>query len=116
VVLRVDFYSSEELKAILFRSAEIMKIPVEEAGILEIARRSRGTPRVANRILRRVRDFAQVKAMAVLPCAAWSGSGPFGLDKMDRKILLTIIEKFSGPVGVEAFPWPRPERDPGGCL
>jgi holliday junction DNA helicase RuvB len=110
VVLRVDFYSSEELKAILFRSAEIMKIPVEEAGILEIARRSRGTPRVANRILRRVRDFAQVKADGCITLKVAQEAlkmlevDRLGLDKMDRKILLTIIEKFSGgPVGVEAL-------------
>jgi Holliday junction DNA helicase RuvB len=110
VVLRVDFYSSEELKTILFRSAEILKIPVEEAGIMEIARRSRGTPRVANRILKRVRDFAQVKADGCisLPVARDALKmlevDRLGLDKMDRKILLTIIEKFSGgPVGVEAL-------------
>lgn len=110
VVLRVDFYSSEELKIILFRSAEILKIPVEEAGILEIARRSRGTPRVANRILKRVRDFAQVKANGCITLKVAQDAlkmlevDRLGLDKMDRKILLTIIEKFSGgPVGVEAL-------------
>ena len=110
VVLRVDFYSSEELKDILFRSAKILKIPFEEAGILEIARRSRGTPRVANRILRRVRDFAQVKANGCITLRVAQEAlmmlevDRLGLDKMDRKILLTIIEKFSGgPVGVEAL-------------
>jgi Holliday junction DNA helicase RuvB len=110
VVLRVDFYSSEELMAILSRSAEIMKIPVEEAGIFEIARRSRGTPRVANRILRRVRDFAQVKADGRITLKVAQDAlmmlevDRLGLDKMDRKILLTIIEKFNGgPVGVEAL-------------
>jgi holliday junction DNA helicase RuvB len=110
VVLRVDFYSSEELKIILFRSADILKIPVEEAGILEIARRSRGTPRVANRILKRVRDFAQVKADGCITLKVAQDAlkmlevDRLGLDKMDRKILLTIIEKFSGgPVGVEAL-------------
>ena len=110
VVLRVDFYSSEELKTILFRSAEILKIPVEEAGIMEIARRSRGTPRVANRILKRVRDFAQVKADGCISLPVAQDAlkmlevDRLGLDKMDRKILLTIIEKFSGgPVGVEAL-------------
>ncbi len=110
MVLRVDFYSSEELKTILFRSAEILKIPVEEAGILEIARRSRGTPRVANRILKRVRDFAQVKANGCITLKVAQDAlkmlevDRLGLDKMDRKILLTIIEKFSGgPVGVEAL-------------
>ena len=110
VVLRVDFYSPDELMAILFRSAALLKIPVEPAGILEIAKRSRGTPRVANRILRRVRDFAQVKADGRLTLAVAQGAlkmlevDRLGLDKMDRKILLTIIEKFSGgPVGVEAL-------------
>jgi len=110
VVLRVDFYSSEELKIILFRSAEILKIPAEEAGILEIARRSRGTPRVANRILKRVRDFAQVKANGRITLKVAQDAlkmlevDRLGLDKMDRKILLTIIEKFNGgPVGVEAL-------------
>jgi len=110
VVLRVDFYSSEELKVILSRSAGIMKIPVEEAGILEIARRSRGTPRVANRILRRVRDFAQVKANGRITLKVAQEAlkmlevDRLGLDKMDRKILLTIIEKFNGgPVGVDAL-------------
>jgi holliday junction DNA helicase RuvB len=110
VVLRVDFYSSEELKIILSRSAEILKIPVEEAGILEIARRSRGTPRVANRILKRVRDFAQVKADGCITLQVAQNAlkmlqvDRLGLDKMDRRILLTIIEKFSGgPVGIEAL-------------
>ena len=110
VVLRVDFYSPDELMAILFRSAALLKIPVEQAGILEIAKRSRGTPRVANRILRRVRDFAQVKADGRLTLAVAQGAlkmlevDRLGLDKMDRKILLTIIEKFNGgPVGVEAL-------------
>jgi holliday junction DNA helicase RuvB len=110
VVLRVDFYSPEELKIILCRSARILKIASEEAGIMEIAKRSRGTPRVANRILRRVRDFAQVKAdgRITLPVAQEALKmlevDPLGLDKMDRKILLTIIEKFNGgPVGVEAL-------------
>jgi Holliday junction DNA helicase RuvB len=110
VILRVDFYSAEELKVILTRSAEILKIPVEESGILEIARRSRGTPRVANRILKRVRDYAQVKGGGRLTLkVAQEGLkmlevDHLGLDKMDRKILLTIIEKFNGgPVGIEAL-------------
>lgn len=110
VVLRVDFYSSEELRTILFRSAEILKIPAEEAGILEIASRSRGTPRVANRILKRVRDFAQVMADGRITLQVAQEAlkmlevDRLGLDKMDRKILLTIIEKFNGgPVGVEAL-------------
>jgi holliday junction DNA helicase RuvB len=110
VVLRVDFYSSEELKIILSRSADILKIPAEEEGILEIAKRSRGTPRVANRILKRVRDFAQVKANGCITLKVAQEAlkmlevDRLGLDKMDRKILLTIIEKFNGgPVGVETL-------------
>lgn len=110
VVLRVDFYSPDELKTILIRSSEILRIPAEEAGIMEIARRSRGTPRVANRILRRVRDFAQVRANGCITLKVAQEAlkmlevDRLGLDKMDRKILLTIIEKFSGgPVGVEAL-------------
>jgi holliday junction DNA helicase RuvB len=110
VVLRVDFYSPEELKAILTRSAVLMGIPAEETGILEIARRSRGTPRVANRILRRVRDFAQVMAEGHITLAVAKEAlkmlevDELGLDKMDRKILITIIDKFNGgPVGLEAL-------------
>jgi holliday junction DNA helicase RuvB len=110
VILRVDFYSSDELQVILSRSARILKIIAEEEGILEIARRSRGTPRVANRILRRVRDFAQVKADGRLTLHVAQEAlkmlevDHLGLDKMDRKILLTLIEKFNGgPVGVEAL-------------
>jgi holliday junction DNA helicase RuvB len=110
VILRVDFYTSQELRVILSRSARILKIDAEEAGIMEIARRSRGTPRVANRILRRVRDFAQVKAdgRLTLPVAQEALKmlevDALGLDKMDRKILLTLIEKFNGgPVGIEAL-------------
>jgi Holliday junction DNA helicase RuvB len=110
VILRVDFYSAEELKIILTRSADILKIPVEEKGVLEIARRSRGTPRVANRILKRVRDYAQVKGGGRITFqVAQEGLkmlevDHLGLDKMDRRILQTIIEKFSGgPVGVEAL-------------
>jgi Holliday junction DNA helicase RuvB len=106
----VDFYGPEELLTILRRSAGIMKIPAEDSGLLEIARRSRGTPRVANRLLRRVRDFAQVKAQGEisLPVARDALSllevDPLGLDRMDRKILLTIMEKFSGgPVGADAL-------------
>jgi Holliday junction DNA helicase RuvB len=110
VILRVDFYSPEELQTILTRSAAILKIAAEEEGLLEIARRSRGTPRVANRLLRRVRDFAQVRADGCisLPVAQEALQmlevDRLGLDGMDRKILLTIMEKFSGgPVGVDAL-------------
>jgi Holliday junction DNA helicase RuvB len=110
VVLRVDFYSPEELRTILTRSAAILKITAEEEGLLEIARRSRGTPRVANRLLRRVRDFAQVRADGRISLTVAQEAlqmlevDRLGLDRMDRKILLTIMEKFSGgPVGVDAL-------------
>ncbi len=107
IVERLGFYQADDLRTIVARSAGILKVPIDEAGTLEIARRSRGTPRVANRLLRRVRDFAQVRA-------AGSITGPvavdalgrlnvdeFGLDDMDVRILLTIIEKFAGgPVGL----------------
>jgi Holliday junction DNA helicase RuvB len=110
VMLRVDFYTPEELLAILKRAAAILKIPTEDPGLLEIARRSRGTPRVANRLLRRVRDFAQVKAEGRISLGVAREAlqmlevDPLGLDRMDRKILLTIMEKFGGgPVGAEAL-------------
>lgn len=110
IILRVDFYSAEELGVILRRSAEILKIPVDEEGLLEIARRSRGTPRVANRLLKRVRDYAQVKGggKITLPVAQEALQmlevDRLGLDKMDRRLLLTVIEKFNGgPVGIEAL-------------
>jgi Holliday junction DNA helicase RuvB len=110
IILRVDFYSAEELKIILRRSAEILNTPVEEEGLMEIARRSRGTPRVANRLLKRVRDYAQVKGggRISLPVAREALKmlevDHLGLDKMDRRLLLTVIEKFDGgPVGIEAL-------------
>jgi len=107
VVLRLEFYKPEDLKTIVQRSARILEIPMEEEGAFEIARRSRGTPRVANRLLRRVRDFAEVKADGVITRQVASHALDMlevdeeGLDKMDRHILLTIIEKFDGgPIGL----------------
>jgi Holliday junction DNA helicase RuvB len=107
VILRVDFYSPEELKIIVTRSARILEVPIQEDGALEIARRSRGTPRVANRLLRRVRDFAQVEAEGIITREVAHSAlhmlevDDEGLDKMDRHIILTIIEKFDGgPIGL----------------
>ncbi|HEU4587075.1 MAG TPA: Holliday junction branch migration DNA helicase RuvB, partial [Gemmatimonadales bacterium] len=107
IVERLGFYPVDELKQIVERSAGVLKVPMDEAGALEIARRSRGTPRVANRLLRRVRDYAQVRAGGAItgPVAADAlarlNVDEFGLDDMDARILLTIIEKFGGgPVGL----------------
>jgi len=107
IVERLGFYPVEDLQTIVARSAKILKVPVDPAGVLEIARRSRGTPRVANRLLRRVRDFAQVRADGRITAAVAAEAlerlnvDEFGLDDMDARILLTIIEKFSGgPVGL----------------
>ncbi len=110
VIARLDFYSPEELKTIIIRSAGILNIDIESDGALEIARRARGTPRIANRLLRRVRDYAQVKADGVITGEVASGSldmleiDTSGLDKMDRRILATMIDNYSGgPVGIETL-------------
>jgi Holliday junction DNA helicase RuvB len=110
VLLRVDFYEPEDLKKIVLRSARLLEIPINTEGAFEIARRSRGTPRVANRILRRVRDYAQVEAEGVVTeevagkALDMLGVDDRGLDKMDRHIMLTIIEKFSGgPIGLDTL-------------
>ncbi len=110
LVQRLDFYTTEELEAIVLRSAGILKMTIEKDGAAEIARRARGTPRIANRLLRRVRDYAQIKfdgrvTREVADAAlAWIGVDSAGFDEMDRKLLLTIIEKFTGgPVGVDSL-------------
>jgi Holliday junction DNA helicase RuvB len=110
VVLRLDFYGAEELALIVKRAARILGISIDEDGAMEIARRSRGTPRVANRLLRRVRDYAQVRADGAINrqvtdvALKMLGVDEKGLDKMDRKILLTLIEKFEGgPVGIDTL-------------
>ncbi|MBA2459983.1 MAG: Holliday junction branch migration DNA helicase RuvB [Gemmatimonadales bacterium] len=107
LVERLNFYPPEDLEQIVARSAAILDVPIEEAGAVEIARRSRGTPRVANRLLRRVRDYAQVKADGRITAAVADSAlarlnvDEFGLDDMDARILTTIIEKFGGgPVGL----------------
>jgi len=108
IVARLEFYSEAELAAIVRRSASLLGVALAEEGGAEIARRARGTPRVANRLLRRVRDFAQVKAEGVVSAGvardalAMLDVDMLGLDVMDRKLLLAVIEKFGGgPVGVE---------------
>ena len=110
VSLRVDFYRPEELQQIALRSARLLEIPTEEEGAFEIARRSRGTPRVCNRLLRRVRDYAEVRADGVITREVAQKAlvllevDDRGLDRMDRHIMLTIMEKFGGgPVGVETL-------------
>jgi Holliday junction DNA helicase RuvB len=109
IVQRLEFYSERELHAIVSRSAEILNMDIDADGAAEIAARSRGTPRIANRLLRRVRDFAEVKSSGrVTQAVAISAMDllavdPNGFDVMDRKLLLAIIEKFDGgPVGVDA--------------
>lgn len=110
VVMRLDYYDSGELVGILQRAASILAIPLEPEGAKEIASRSRGTPRVALRLLRRVRDFAQVKGDGVITgelareALAFMEIDHYGLDKMDRAILKTIVEKFGGgPVGLDTL-------------
>jgi Holliday junction DNA helicase RuvB len=110
VTIRLDFYPPEDLQRIVTRSAGLLKIPIDEQGAAEIARRARGTPRIANRLLRRVRDFAEVEgtgqidrqtAEHALSRLEVDGAG---FDEMDRKILTTIIDKFDGgPVGIETI-------------
>jgi Holliday junction DNA helicase RuvB len=108
IVLRLDFYSAQDLTHIVQRSADILNVQIDEAGAAEIAKRSRGTPRISNRLLRRVRDYAQVKADGIVDAATASAAlellnvDQSGFDVMDRRLLQAIIEKFDGgPVGVE---------------
>jgi Holliday junction DNA helicase RuvB len=110
IVHRLDFYDVEALEIIVRRSAEILGIPITRDGAHEIARRSRGTPRIANRLLRRVRDFAEVRHEGSVDIAIAREAlqmlevDEYGLDEIDRKILTTIIERFhGGPVGVNAL-------------
>ena len=108
IVARLEFYSAEELTLIVKRSAALLRVPVDDAGALEIARRSRGTPRIANRLLRRVRDFAQVKGDGSVDTAMADRAlkmldvDPLGFDVMDRKLLEAIVHRFDGgPVGLD---------------
>ncbi len=109
IVQRLEFYSAQDLEGITQRSAGILNLPIEDEGAKAISTRSRGTPRIANRLLRRVRDFAEVKADGVVTGAVAKDAmdvlqvDPHGFDAMDRRLLLTIIEKFDGgPVGIES--------------
>lgn len=110
VINRLEFYSVEELKQIVLRSAKILKTKIKEEGAVEIAKRSRGTPRIANRLLKRVRDFAEVKKDGIITQEVAKAGLELleidykGLDEIDRKILLTIINKFDGgPVGLDTL-------------
>jgi len=108
IVARLEFYTAEELARIVRRSAGLLEVPVDDAGALEIARRSRGTPRIANRLLRRVRDYAEVKANGHIDVATADRAlvmldvDPLGFDVMDRKLLEAVIHRFDGgPVGLD---------------
>lgn len=110
LVYRLEFYGPVELEAIVVRSAGVLDVEIERDGAVEIAHRARGTPRIVNRLIKRIRDYAQVKAdgritkQVAQDGLAWLGIDEAGFDDMDRKILLTIIEKFNGgPVGVESL-------------
>ena len=110
VVLRLDYYNSKDLFKILNRSAKILEVEIDDEGGMELAKRSRGTPRIANRILKRTRDYAQVKADGKINKSIANeslkalGIDKFGLDGMDRTILSTLIDKFEGgPVGVNSL-------------
>ena len=110
IVQRLDFYGREELQSIVTRSAGILGVPIEEPGAHRVAERSRGTPRIANRLLRRVRDYAEVRAGGRVTEAVAQAAldlldvDPLGFDPMDRRLMLTIIEKFEGgPVGVDSL-------------
>ena len=109
-VYRLDFYDGVAMEAIVHRSANILGIEIEEGGVTEVASRARGTPRVANRLLKRVRDYAQVRADGVITQAVAQDAllllevDPLGLDDIDRRVLRAIIEKFDGgPVGLETI-------------
>jgi Holliday junction DNA helicase RuvB len=110
VILRLEFYTPEELVKIVQRSGKILGMDIDESGALELGRRSRGTPRIANRLLRRVRDFAQVGGHKVVDhkvadeALILLGVDEFGLDDMDRRIMLTLIDKFEGgPIGLDTL-------------
>jgi Holliday junction DNA helicase RuvB len=110
IVQRLEFYSTENLVKILTRSARLLQVPADESGIFEIARRARGTPRIANRLLRRVRDYAQVEADGLINSEIAKKALEMlevdkeGFDMMDRKLLLAIIERFAGgPVGLDSM-------------
>jgi len=108
IVARLEFYNAQELQSIVSRSATLLGAPIDAEGALEIAKRSRGTPRIANRLLRRVRDYAEVKGDGRIHREIADAAlhmldvDPAGLDLMDRKLLSAVIDKFGGgPVGVD---------------
>ncbi len=110
IIHRLEFYSPEDLKIIVMQSAAILGVDVDDTGALEIASRSRGTPRIANRLLRRVRDYAEVKAdgrvtrTVAVDALAMMDVDIYGFDEIDRKLMLTVLEKYNGgPVGVGAL-------------
>tara|TARA_B100001057_G_scaffold486136_1_gene566812 strand:- start:1246 stop:2277 length:1032 start_codon:yes stop_codon:yes gene_type:complete len=110
IIQRLEFYSADDLKQIVERSAGILETEITAEGAEEIARRSRGTPRIANRLLRRVRDYAEVKYTGTVDDHSAQGAlemlsiDKYGFDQMDRRLLLTLIEKFSGgPVGIDSL-------------
>lgn len=110
ILLRLEFYTDDELRFVVERSAEVLNVPIDQDGAAEIAMRSRGTPRIANRLLRRVRDFAQVRASGVIdrPTAMQALEmlevDAHGFDDLDRRLLMTIIEKYDGgPVGLNTL-------------
>jgi Holliday junction DNA helicase RuvB len=110
ILLHLEFYTAEDLRIIVERSAEILKVPIDRTGATEIASRSRGTPRIANRLLRRVRDYAQVRGDGTITQSSAHAAlqmlevDRYGLDEMDRKLLKVIIERHQGgPVGVETL-------------
>jgi Holliday junction DNA helicase RuvB len=107
ILLRLEFYTEEELRVIVQRSAEVMQVPIDADGAAEIALRSRGTPRIANRLLRRVRDYAQVRGSGSIDRPTANAAltmlevDAHGFDEIDRRLLLTIIQKYDGgPVGL----------------
>jgi Holliday junction DNA helicase RuvB len=110
VVSRLEFYSIQDLVKVVKRAADILLVPIDDEGAKEIGRRSRGTPRIANRLLRRVRDFAQIKGNGIISQEIASKAldllevDQLGLDKIDRRLLETIILKFNGgPVGLDTL-------------
>ncbi len=110
ILLRLEFYSDDDLRFVVERSAEVLGIPIDHEGAAEIAMRSRGTPRIANRLLRRVRDYAQVRGTGIIDRATAEQAlkmlevDAHGFDELDRRLLLTIIEKYDGgPVGLNTL-------------
>jgi len=110
VISRLDYYNNEDLQRVVLRSADLLKVEISDEAALELASRSRGTPRIANRLLKRTRDFALVKNNGIIDIAIAQYAlkalevDEYGLDEMDKRILLTIIEKFDGgPVGLNTI-------------